>query len=60
MWDRVPKNYTVYKKLISIDKLIRNIIGRSMFPNTLLTDNRSATDCIEVNGTIKLKRYNVK
>ena len=45
------------QELISLDKSIRYIIGRTFYPITLWCDNRSARDCTEKDGSHKLKTF---
>ena len=45
------------QELISLDKSIRFIIGKTLFPVTVWCDNKSAKDCTEMDGTHKLKTF---
>ena len=45
------------QELISLDKSIRYIIGRTLFPVTIWCDNRSARDCTKRDGSHKLKTF---
>lgn len=45
------------QELISLDKSIRYIIGRTLYPITLWCDNKSAKDCTEKDGSHKLKTF---
>ena len=45
------------REIISIDKAIRYIIGKTLFPVVIWCDNRSAKDCTEIDGSHKLKHF---
>ena len=45
------------QELISLDKSIRYIIGRTFYPITLWCDNKSAKDCTEKDGSHRLKTF---
>ncbi|CAH0550178.1 unnamed protein product [Brassicogethes aeneus] len=45
------------QELISLDKGIRFIIGKTLFPITIWCDNRSARDCTKKDGSHKLKMF---
>ena len=45
------------QELISLDKSIRYIIGKTLFPVTIWCDNRSSRDCTEMDGSHKLKTF---
>ena len=45
------------QELISLDKSIRYIIGKTLFPVTVWCDNKSAKDCTEMDGSHKLKTF---
>lgn len=47
------------QELISLDKSIRYIIGRTFYPITLWCDNKSARDCTEKDGSHKLKTFDL-
>lgn len=44
-------------EIVSLDKAIRDIIGKTMYPVIIWTDNRSARDCTEMDGSHKLKNF---
>ena len=48
------------QELVSLDKSIRYIIGKSMLPATVWCDNRSAKDCTEMYGSHKLKTFDLE
>ena len=43
--------------MISVDKAIRDMLGRTMFPVTIWTDNKSAKYCTQMDGSHKLKSF---
>ena len=43
--------------VISLDKAIRDMLGRTMYPVTIWTDNKSAKDCTQMDGSHKLKSF---
>lgn len=45
------------QEVISLDKSIRYIIGRTLFPINIWCDNRAARDCTEMDGSHKLKTF---
>ena len=45
------------QELISLDKSIRYMLGRTMFPVTMWCDNQSAINCTEMDGSHKLKTF---
>ena len=45
------------QELISLDKSIRYILGKTLFPVTVWCDNKSAKDCTEMDGSHKLKTF---
>ena len=45
------------QELVSLDKSIRYIIGKTLFPVTIWCDNRSAGDCTKMDGSHKLKTF---
>ena len=45
------------QELISLDKSIRYILGRTMFPVTIWCDNQSAINFTEMDGSHKLKTF---
>lgn len=45
------------QELISLDKAIRFVIGKTLFPATVWCDNRSAGDCTQKDGSHKLKMF---
>ena len=45
------------KEIISLDKAIRDIIGKTMYPVTIRCDNKSAGDCTQMEGSHKLKDF---
>lgn len=45
------------QELISLDKSIRFIIGKTLFPVTIWCDNKSAGDCTKKDGNHKLKMF---
>lgn len=47
------------QELIALDKSIRYIIGRTLFPATIWCDNRSARDCTEMDGSHKFKTFDM-
>jgi hypothetical protein len=47
------------QEIIALDKSIRYIIGRTLFPATIWCDNRSARDCTEMDGSHKLKTFDM-
>lgn len=47
----------VCQELISLDKGIRFVIGKTLFPITIWCDNRSARDCTKKDGSHKLKIF---
>ena len=44
-------------EIVSLDKAIRDIIGKTLYPVTIWTDNRSARDCTEMDGSHKVKNF---
>ena len=47
------------KELISIDKSIRYVNGRTLFPVTIWCDNSSSRNCTEIDGSHKLKSFDL-
>ena len=45
------------QELISLDKSIRYIIGKTLFPVTVWCDNKSAGDCTKRDGNHKLEMF---
>ena len=45
------------QEIICLDKAIRDMIGRTLYPVTIWTDNRSAKDCTQMDGSHKLKNF---
>ena len=45
------------QEIISLDKSITYIIGKSLFPATIWCDNRSAISCTQMDGSHKLKVF---
>ncbi|XP_044597173.1 secreted RxLR effector protein 161-like [Cotesia glomerata] len=45
------------QEIISLDKAIRYVIGRTLFPTIIWCDNKSADDCIKKDGSHKLKMF---
>ena len=45
------------QELIPLDKSIKYIMGRTLFPVSMWCDNRSARDCTEMDGSHKLKTF---
>ncbi|XP_074114177.1 uncharacterized protein LOC141537221 [Cotesia typhae] len=45
------------QEIISLDKAIRFIIGKTLFPTTIWCDNKSANDCTKRDGSHKLKMF---
>lgn len=46
-----------YQELITLDKVLRFVIGKLMFPITVWCDNKSAGDCTKRDGDHKLKVF---
>ena len=46
------------QEIISLDKAIRDIIGKTMFPADIWCDNLSALACTQMEGNHKLKSFN--
>ena len=44
-------------EIVNLDKAIRDIIDKTMYPVTIWTDNRSARDCTEMDGSHRLKNF---
>ncbi|XP_033224437.1 secreted RxLR effector protein 161-like [Belonocnema kinseyi] len=42
---------------VSLDKAIRDMLGKTMYPITLLCDNRAARECNQKEGSHKLKAF---
>ena len=45
------------QELVSLDKAIRDITGKTMYPVTIWCDNKSAIDCTQKDGNHKLKNF---
>lgn len=45
------------RELISLDKAIRDMLRKTMFPITIWCDNKSAKECTEKEGNKKLKDF---
>lgn len=45
------------QELISLDKSMRYVTGRTFFPAVIWCDNRSAADCTKMDGSHKLKTF---
>ena len=43
--------------IVCFDKAIRDMLGRTMYPVTIWTDNKSAKDCVYMEGSHKLKGF---
>ncbi|XP_045475398.1 uncharacterized protein LOC123681190 [Harmonia axyridis] len=46
-----------YQELIILDKVLRFVIGKLMFPTTVWCDKNSAGDCTKKDGSPKLKVF---
>ncbi|KAL7292885.1 hypothetical protein TKK_0013555 [Trichogramma kaykai] len=44
-------------EIVSLDKAIRDMLGKTMFPAKIWCDNRSAIDCTQMDGSHKLKNF---
>lgn len=47
----------VCQELISLDKACRDIMGITMYPIDIWCDNRSAVDCTQKEGILRLKSF---
>uniref|UniRef100_A0ABD2WZE0 Reverse transcriptase Ty1/copia-type domain-containing protein n=1 Tax=Trichogramma kaykai TaxID=54128 RepID=A0ABD2WZE0_9HYME len=47
------------QEIISLDKALRDMIGRTLYPVTIQCDNRSAKSCTEMEGSNKLKCFDL-
>uniref|UniRef100_A0ABD2W061 Uncharacterized protein n=1 Tax=Trichogramma kaykai TaxID=54128 RepID=A0ABD2W061_9HYME len=47
------------QEIISLDKALRDIAGRTFYPVTVRCDNRSAKSCTEMEGSHKLKCFDL-
>lgn len=45
------------QELVSLDKAIRDILGKTMYPVTIWCDNKSAKDCTQKEGNQRLKNF---
>uniref|UniRef100_A0A1Y1KN80 Reverse transcriptase Ty1/copia-type domain-containing protein n=1 Tax=Photinus pyralis TaxID=7054 RepID=A0A1Y1KN80_PHOPY len=45
------------QELISLDKAVRYILGKTFFPITIWCDNKSSGDCTQKDGSHKLKNF---
>ena len=45
------------QELVSLDKAIRDMLGKTMFPVTIWCDNKSARDCTQMEGNHRLKNF---
>ena len=45
------------QELVSLDKAIRDMLGKTMYPVTIWCDNKSAKDCTEKEGNQRLKNF---
>ena len=45
------------QELVSLDKAIRDTIGKTIYPVTIWCDNKSAIDCTQMDGSHKLKNF---
>lgn len=45
------------QEIVSLDKAIRDITGKTVYPVTLWCDNKSAVDCTQMEGNHKLKNF---
>lgn len=48
---------SVCQEIISLDKAIRMILGKTFFPVTLHCDNRASGECTQKDGSHKLKDF---
>ena len=47
----------VCQELVSLDKAIRDMIGKTNYPVTIWCDNKSAVDCTQMDGSHKMKNF---
>ncbi|KAL7290783.1 hypothetical protein TKK_0015529 [Trichogramma kaykai] len=47
------------QEIISLDKALRDMIGRTLYPVTIQCDNRSTKSCAEMEGSNKLKCFDL-
>lgn len=45
------------QELISLDKACRDILGITMYPINVLCDNKSAVECTQKEGNLRLKSF---
>ena len=45
------------QELVSRDKAIRDIIGKTMYPVTIWCHNKLVIDCTQMDGSHKLKNF---
>ena len=48
------------QELISLDKAIRDMTGKTLYPINIRTNNKSAKDCIKMEGNHKLKSFDYR